>query len=280
MTKDPLIEMFLQSLNNSKKSEVTIYAYAKLLYRLIGDLMVSSQDLNSKIVNEWINENYVNKKKRTIIWVMSVISKFSKYGENKCYFTHPLIKRKQIPRTPDSLPKHLSKEDQVKLRAVSENIDIKKRCIFELFLSSGIRKCELVRLKISDVDLENRTIRILGKGNKIRVVDLTPKCAALIELMIENCISLDEPLFKNRYGDGISGRWAYEIIKNLGLKANLTKPLGPHMLRHSFASNMVSKDASIYFVAKELGHVDPNNTRIYARIPSQIAIQNYRKIMG
>lgn len=89
-----------------------------------------------------------------------------------------------------------------------------------------------------------------------------------------------EPLFMNKFGQGLQQNGIYKVIRRLGEMAGLEQTLHPHCLRHTFATNMLARGTKIEFIADEMGHTDLNTTRVYAHIPTEDMSLAYQNKMG
>ncbi len=120
----------------------------------------------------------------------------------------------------------------------------------------------------------------MGKGRKSRPVHFSETCAILLQQYLARRGKDGEALFLSRLGKRISKKRIYEIVSELGKKAELPRTTGPHCFRHTFATNLLAKGAGLDFIASELGHGDLNTTRIYANLPDPQLVALYRKYMG
>lgn len=164
----------------------------------------------------------------------------------------------------------------------SERSSLRNQTLVEFMLTSGCRVGEVHRLNLEDVDLENRTARVVGKGKKIRNVHFSEKCAVLLERYLEaRQEKASFPLFTVKgTGSRLSIPAIRKIMYELGEKAGLSTKLHPHRLRHTFATELLAKGAELSFISDELGHADLGTTQTYARLPNQVIISQYRKYMG
>ncbi len=146
------------------------------------------------------------------------------------------------------------------------------RAIMELFYGGGLRLSELAGLDVEAVDLKSRLVRVLGKGNKQRMVPINKRCARLIEFVIE-----DKPRFKpsvhdddaqkalflSARGRRISTRRVAQILDEWAVKAGLTRRISPHTLRHSFATHLMDSGMGIRSIQELLGHESLSTTQKY-----------------
>ncbi len=168
------------------------------------------------------------------------------------------------PEKDKPLPKILTKKEVKKLLHVTDNL--KHKCILAIMYGSGLRVGEVVRLRTTDVDIEEKYVLVeSGKGNKDRYTLLSAKC---INLLKEYC-TLWKPsfwLFEGENGEPYSERSVQLIFKNSMAKAKIDKRLGTHALRHSFATHMIEAGTDLDFVRKTMGHSSIKTTQIYLHV--------------
>lgn len=150
----------------------------------------------------------------------------------------------------------------------------RNRAILETLYSCGLRVSELCNLKLSNLYLEEGYIKITGKGNKQRLVPISPKAIHEIQLYLidRNHIPIKEGyedyLFISKRGNNISRVMAFHIIKELSQKCNIKKNISPHTFRHSFATHLLEGGANLRIIQCMLGHESIGTTEIYTHIDS------------
>ncbi len=180
------------------------------------------------------------------------------------------------PRIGRKLPDTLSKEDvEILLERVDRSTPEgeRNRSMLETLYSCGLRVSELVNLKISDIFPKEAYIRIIGKGNKERLVPIGRTALKHIELykqsvrhLIEVTKGEEDILFLNRRGSRLTRVMVFTIIKNLAQKCGVKKTISPHTFRHSFATHLVEGGADLRAVQEMLGHESITTTEIYTHI--------------
>lgn len=190
------------------------------------------------------------------------------------FYYEKVLKRDRVyyelerPRKRETLPKVLSKNE---VKRLIENADnIKHKCIIALFYSTGIRRGELLRLKLTDVSSDRMQIKIEGaKGNKERVTILSKN---MLNLLREYYLK-EKPLvwlFESRTkGQPYSETSVRELIKKIAKKANIKTSVTPHKLRHSFATHLLEKGVDIRYIQALLGHDSLRTTEIYTHISNR-----------
>ena len=150
------------------------------------------------------------------------------------------------------------------------SLAVRDRAMLELFYSSGLRLSELCGLRWLDLDLEAGEVRVLGKGNKTRIVPVGRHAvAALRALGAASDQTTDMPIFRGRGGAPISPRTVQARLKHLALAGGFAKHVHPHLLRHTFASHMLESSGDLRAVQELLGHADIATTQIYTHLDFQ-----------
>lgn len=149
-------------------------------------------------------------------------------------------------------------------------------CILQLFLQTGVRVSELCDLKIQDIDLEGRSLKVRGKGMVEREIELERKgIEAIKNYLNTRPQTLHSHLFLNYHNEPIGERGVRKLVKKYKDKAGITKRASPHSLRHTFATYKAEKGVSPFQLQQWLGHANLNTTQIYVHIGRQ----NARKVM-
>jgi integrase/recombinase XerC len=181
----------------------------------------------------------------------------------------------QAPKPPKHLPATLDADQVASLLAVSgdEPLEIRDRAILELFYSSGLRLAELVGLSLGDVDAADRTVRVLGKGSKARVVPVGKKALAALRDWLAVRPELASPgeaaLFVSRHGHRISRRSVQARVSHWAKVQAVPTGVHPHMLRHSFATHVLESSKNLRAVQEMLGHASLSTTQIYTHLDFQ-----------
>jgi len=160
---------------------------------------------------------------------------------------------------------------------------VRDRAMLELMYSSGLRVSELCELLIQAVDLENRFVRVYGKGAKERVAPLGSHAAKALERYLEVARpKLVKPrtgseLFLSQWGRGLSRKTFWVMIKKTARLAGIDKPVKPHLLRHSFATHLLEGGADLRAIQEMLGHADIATTQIYTAVRGQALTEAHGK---
>ena len=191
------------------------------------------------------------------------------------------MKNRWRPKIPHSLPKYLYEFEYARVKVTSEHLPIRNRALLLFLFSTGCRVSEVVSLRVQDIDFDRRYVDVTGKGQKIRRIYFSEECSLVLSdyLEMRNANPTD-PLFMNKFGNGLQAGGIRKILQKLGGKAGLIQSFHPHVCRHTFATNMLARGADLQFIADVMGHADLNTTRIYAQIPKEDMILTYQNIMG
>ena len=181
----------------------------------------------------------------------------------------------ESPRVGRKLPEVLSIEEideMISCIDLSANEGQRNRAIIETLYSCGLRVSELINLEINKIFLEEEYIVIKGKGNKERIVPISPTAIHEIKLYLDDRRHLDiKPgeeniLFLNRRGRRLTRVMIFYIIKQLAELGNIRKEISPHTLRHSFATHLLEGGANLRAIQQMLGHESISTTEIYIHI--------------
>ncbi|MFA6279029.1 MAG: site-specific tyrosine recombinase/integron integrase [Candidatus Paceibacterota bacterium] len=162
--------------------------------------------------------------------------------------------------------------------------DLRNKAILELFFSTGLRVSELCALDC-DLDLTQDSFSVRGKGEKVRVVFISPAAKNAVAAYLKARKDMAEALFVNARTDisipsRLTPRSVERIIKKLATKAGITKKMTPHVLRHVFATDLLNNGADIRSVQQLLGHASINTTQIYTHITDSHLREIHKKFHG
>jgi site-specific recombinase XerD len=177
------------------------------------------------------------------------------------------------PNKKERLPEVISQETILKIIKSIQNI--KHKCIISLLYSGGLRRQEVLNLKITDIDSERMMVRINGgKGNKDRYTILSQ--ALLIDLRLYYKMYLPKTyLFEGATGGKYSPTSVAKILKKATKRVGITQNITPHMLRHSFATHLLESGTDLRHIQTLLGHTSSKTTEIYTKVTFS-SIQNIK----
>lgn len=168
----------------------------------------------------------------------------------------------------------------------TDPVVLRDKALLEFMYATGCRVSEAVGTNLDDIDLEEKVVRLMGKGSKQRLVPLGSYARNSVvaylnagrgELERRSTAKVPErrALFLNKRGKRISRQSVWEIVKTAGERADITKPLHPHTLRHSFATHLIQGGADVRTVQELLGHASVTTTQIYTHVSPEALIETY-----
>jgi integrase/recombinase XerC len=187
------------------------------------------------------------------------------------------------PKSAQRLPDTLSVDDISRLLAVETDdpLEVRDLAMLELMYSSGLRLSELVSLDTRDMDLEERVLRVTGKGSKTRLVPIGRKAVqalhAWLRLRAAQLAEGETAVFTGRYGRRLGVRAVQQRVHRWTQHRGLPGNVHPHTLRHSFASHLLESSGDLRAVQELLGHADISTTQIYTHLDFQHLARVYDK---
>lgn len=275
--------------NNKRYSPYTITSYKKDTYDYLEFLKKNNIDIknsNYKIVEEYSKYLYKKKlSKRSIARKYSSIRTFYNYLEKKNILENNVFTLVENPKKEEKLPRFINEYELDKMFEIPDNSPKgqRDRLILELLYGTGVRVSELVNIKINDIDFNNNSIKVRGKGNKDRYVFYGKYCKEAINNYIKNGrISLlngqtSDYLLLNRFGKNISVVSIRKILNEIINKCSLDIKISPHVLRHTFATHLLNEGADIMHVKELLGHSSLSTTSIYTHVTNEKIKEVYYK---
>ena len=181
----------------------------------------------------------------------------------------------RAPKTKKRLPDTLDADQMGRLLAfrVDDSLSARDKAMMELFYSSGLRLAELTGLHVTAVDLADRTVRVLGKGNKTRIVPVGRQAVDALKVWLKERAGVVKPgveaLFVGRSGRPLSVRAVQLRVGAWGRRQGIGVHVHPHMFRHSFATHLLESSGNLRGVQELLGHADIGTTQIYTHLDFQ-----------
>ena len=232
-------------------------------------------------IKSYLTHLYEKKyKSTTISRKISALRTFYAFLYDKNIVDKNVFEYITLPKKEKRLPKYLSNDDIdeiFKIIDISTPLGIRNRLILELLYGSGLRVSELCNIKLSDIDFSNKSIRIIGKGKKERIVYYGEPCKRIIDLYLNG--TRDEILVKNKNeyliignkksNKSLSVRSVELILNNIIESTSLNKKASPHTLRHTFATHLLNDGCDILIVKELLGHSSLDTTGIYTHISNE-----------
>ncbi len=207
--------------------------------------------------------------------ILSGVRTFYRFLQADGYIADDPTELLESPQTDDHLPEVLTTEEVDRLE---QAVDLSKwegqrnKAIIEVLFSCGLRVSELVTLRLSDLYLDERFVRVMGKGRKERLVPISESAIRQLRLWFDDRCRMDikpgeeDYVFLNRRGAHLTRTMILIMIKRLGTEAGIKKTISPHTLRHSFATALLEGGADLRAIQAMLGHESIGTTEIYTHI--------------
>ena len=265
---------FIQYITSEKRfSEHTIKSYLTDLNQFTTyidaefEIHKEVNEINFQIIRSWIASMLEKEiSPRSVNRKISTLKTYFKFLlRNKFLKESPMLKV-VAPKSKKRLPVFIE-EDQMeslltKITFEDGFIGQRNKLIIELFYVTGIRLSELINITIKDIDFQNQLIKVLGKRNKERLIPLSPSMIRLLKSFIEEN-QLNHFLFTNLDGNKLYTKLVYRIVnKYIGEISSVNKK-SPHILRHTFATQMLNNGADINAIKELLGHANLSATEVY-----------------
>ena len=205
---------------------------------------------------------------------LSALRSFFKYLQKIHKVEDNPFKQFKNPKSDKKLPEFLTYDEIDKmLNCLDEEdpLQLRNKTIISLLYACGLRLAEVASLRLEDIDLNERYVRVIGKGNKERLVPFYEECGSILQRYLINARPLwlkndIQQVFINQKGRPLSNRYIQIIVEETGIKAGLSKKVHPHMIRHSFATHLLDNGADLRIVQELLGHENLSTTQIYTHI--------------
>lgn len=217
---------------------------------------------------------------------------FFKFLEREGVIHYNAVVGISAPKYPHKLPNTMDVDEVHQLLQIQPTslLELRDCAMMELFYSSGLRLAELIAININDLDMQDRTVRVTGKGSKVRVVPVGKRAIEAIKnwLNARTQITCDtgnvsnslddrsgcekkgqQAMFLTRAGRRIARRTVEYRLSLWGRKQNLSSRVNPHKLRHSFATHILESSSNLRAVQELLGHADISTTQVYTHLDFQ-----------
>lgn len=260
-----------------KYSECTILGYKEdllELYDFKNDVLCYGEedvrDYLEYLYSRGLSRNTISRK-------LSSIRSFYRYMEDEGKIFSNYFKEVSNPKKNGRLPKYVHDNDLEKMFhafSMDDAYGQRNTLILEMLYATGVRVSELVNIRVRDINLYDKTIHILGKGRKERVVFFGSYCEDVLRKYIDDgYLKLNQKgkdyLFLNKNGERLSSRYVREVIDRAVLRCGVDYHISPHMLRHTFATDMLNNGADLMTVKELLGHSSVNTTGIYTHVSNE-----------
>ena len=296
-----LIEEFIRALKTQKGySDHTVRNYRVDLRQFLRFLIDKAggpgeetqpgiESVHFQLIREFLGRLFGNCRKATIARKLSAIRSFFNFLEKKGLKLGNPAADVSAPKREQPLPNYLTVDEMFRLleRPDRNNpLGLRDLAIMEVLYSCGIRVSELTALNSESVDFEEGLVKVLGKGNKERIVPIGKGAMGSLENYLEASRHLrrngergakGEPLFVNFRGSRLTSRSVGKLIKRYGKEGRLASDISPHDLRHTFATHLLDGGADLRSVQELLGHVSLSTTQRYTHVSLDKLMEVYDK---
>ena len=280
-TNDNYINIFLSAKEIEGCSTRTLKYYREIIEKLINTIDKPIKEIQTEEIRKYLADYKENTRCNavTIDNLRRVLSSFFAWLEDENYIIKSPVRRIHKVKTPTIIKETLTDENLEKLRDTSNCI--RDLVLIELLYSTGIRVGELIKLNISDINFEDRSCKVFGKGNKQREVYFDARTKIHLKQYINTRQDENEALFvsKNKPYQRLSIAGIELIVRKLGLETEINK-VHPHKFRRTLATMAIDKGMPIEQVQKLLGHVKIETTMHYAMVNQNNVKISHRKYIG
>ena len=219
--------------------------------------------------------SFNNQSVRTLARRLSSLRRLYGYLVREGMMSHDPSARVESPRLGRPLPKSLTETDvEALLEApdITTSLGLRDRTMLEVLYATGLRVSELIAMTSLQVNLRQGVIRVIGKGNKERLVPLGEEAISWLQKFLSEARPdlvkhrSVNALFPTQRGKAMTRQAFWYLVKRYARQASISKPLSPHVLRHAFATHLLNNGADLRVVQMLLGHSDISTTQIYTHI--------------
>lgn len=281
-----LIDSFLSYLKLERRlSENTCNSYRIDLLQFDTFINKKIEDLTKDDIDRYIQYLQTAYKENSYLRKVAALKSLNKYLRDYKLGSNDQIELLVAKKREKRIPKFLSQE-QIDLFLNqfngSKSIDIRNQAMFETLYATGMRVSEIINVKVTDVNLENGTIRVVGKGNKERIVILNQSSISCLETYIHSArAKLQEDytdiLFLNNKGKPLTRQGFNFILKKYANNVGITE-ISPHIFRHSIATHMLNNGGDLRMIQLLLGHANISTTEVYTHVSKQKILEEYDEL--
>jgi integrase/recombinase XerD len=262
-------------------AENSLHAYRRDLEDIVQDFAPRGISLKTATADDYRaylrGQSRKGQSTKTVARRLAAIRVFLRFLITQGVDTTAVLSQLERPKPERDLPKILSRAQVAQLIAAPDpksSLFARDVAILELLYASGLRASELCDVKLRDVNLQVGCVRVLGKGMKERIVPFGRAAGEAITRYLAECRpTLDkrnsDRLFLSRTGKAMERVGLWMLVERLARKSGLLKTIGPHVLRHCFATHLIGGGADLRVVQELLGHSDVATTQIYTHVDQQ-----------
>ncbi len=297
-----LIEQFIEYLRNQKRYSLHTIRNYQIDLRQFSEFVALREarpegenfdagigTIDSQVIRAYLGSLYGQFRRSTIARKLSAVRSFFLFLERKGLTKWNPAADIATPKLEKYMPTYLLVDEVFRLLERPERknpLGLRDLAILEVLYSCGFRVSELEALTISSIDFDERLVRVIGKGDKERIVPIGRQALQAVRNYLEATqylrrrnadISRGEPLFINFRGGALSGRSIGRIIKKYAIESGLTADISPHSMRHTFATHLLDGGADLRAVQELLGHESLSTTQKYTHVSLDRLMEVYDK---
>ena len=262
----PELEIYNGKLRFDNYSKSTIKKYEKFLKDMLAYIGKPVEEINGDDIIDCLNtyEKVTGISKSTKDQKRRIASSFFAFLHNRGYISkNPMIMVDPIKYVSE-IRESLTQREIEKMR-IACGTNIRDNLVLELFLATGCRVSEIVEMKVEDIDLKNGYVKVLGKGQKERIVFFSDRALEYLELYLNGRNRGSVILSIRAPHQGLKKNALENIIRSIAKRAGITRRVFPHLLRHTFATRALNKGMPLPTLCDIMGHSSTDTTRIYAK---------------
>lgn len=275
MTNEVLLKDYSYYMKMERQmSPNTVSSYCSDVSALLSSVQPAASQISQEDITSYLSSAYAELSKRSQARALSALKSFFDWMVTEGHRPDNPCENIDAPKLGQYLPEVLSQQEVI---AVIESVKLsswsglRDRAILEFLYGCGLRVSELCGLKLSHIYMEEAFVRIIGKGDKERLVPLgVPAAEALSEYLasrpFDNTSEYADFVFLNRFGKPLSRVSVFNMIKKQAALAGVVKEISPHTFRHSFATHLIENGADLRVVQEMLGHESILTTEIYTHV--------------
>jgi integrase/recombinase XerC len=297
-----LIDSYIKALKTQKGySEHTVRNYRSDLEQFLGFLKERGagkgkteqepaiESVDFLAMREYFGNVFTAARRTTVARKMSAVKSFFSFLEKGGLIRNNAAADLTAPRQEKYIPTYLPVDEMFRLLQRPDHgrpLGLRDLAILEVLYSCGLRVSELVGLDIRSMDFDQRLVRVIGKGNKERIVPVGKAAVKAVRLYLESTLPIRKkaggvagtaPLFINARGGRLSTRSVADIVKRYGKEGGLMLDISPHALRHTFATHLLDGGADLRSVQELLGHASLSTTQKYTHVSLDKLMEVYDK---
>jgi len=269
------VQAFLLHIQNKNFSSLTLKSYQEDLQQFVqfcAARRLTQADFTLSTVRSFLaslsNHKYA---RNTTLRKIAALRSFANYLLEQGLIQQNPFKLLPAPKRERLLPKFLTVEETQRLLETSAQkgtFTARNLALMELIYSSGLRRNEVTKLKIADVDFFNGVVKVLGKGNKERFVPVTQAALQALRDYLATRVNPQpaDALFLNKNGTPLTGDGLAYIFKHLAIQSSIARKVSPHSLRHSFATHLLNNGCDLRSLQEMLGHKSLLATQVYTHV--------------